>query len=93
MQQHSNLRDYQLHVERVRPCAPPGQEQRQTNGLHDSGESSDGNGIEWALLGEDLSDELATCQHVRKPHSTTSKLTDGAELAKKIKVPMYAAPL
>ena len=37
----------------------PGEEERQADSLEDTCDGADGNGIEWALLSEDLSDELA----------------------------------
>ena len=40
---------------------PPGQEQRQADGLENASEGANGNGVEWALLSEDLCDELITC--------------------------------
>ena len=45
-------------VEWVGAGAPPGEEQGEADGLEDTGKSTDGYGVEWALLSEDLSDEL-----------------------------------
>lgn len=47
-------------LEWVRASAPPGQEQRQTDSLEDTGQSADRNRIERAFLSEDLGDELAS---------------------------------
>lgn len=45
-------------VERRRPCAPVGQEQAEADSLEDAGKSANGNGVERALLGENLGDDL-----------------------------------
>lgn len=45
-------------VEWVRAGSPPGEEKGQTDGLKGAGKGADGHGVEWALLGDDLSDEL-----------------------------------
>jgi hypothetical protein len=45
-------------VEGVGAGSPVGEEERETDGLHTAGESTDGNGVERALLGEDLGDNL-----------------------------------
>lgn len=50
-------------VEWVGAGAPPGQEQRQADGLEDACKSANGNGVKRALLGEDLGDELPRYQH------------------------------
>ena len=52
-----------LLVEWVGAGAPPGQEQGEADGLEDAGKSSDCDGVERALLGGDLSDELLDNQH------------------------------
>jgi len=44
-------------LERVGAGSPPGQEQRQSNGLEDAGKSTNGDGVERAFLSGDLSDE------------------------------------
>lgn len=44
--------------EGVGPGAPPGQKQRQANRLEDLGRSADGNGVDGALLGENLVEVL-----------------------------------
>ena len=38
--------------------SPPGEEKGETDSLKDTGNSSDGNGVDWSLLSEDLSNEL-----------------------------------
>lgn len=40
--------------------APVGQEHAEADGLEDAGKSADGDGVERALLGQYLSDELCT---------------------------------
>lgn len=45
-------------VEWVGAGAPPGHEHGEADGLEDAGEGTDGDGVERALLGEDLGDEL-----------------------------------
>lgn len=45
-------------VERVGAGAPPDEEHGQTDGLEHAGKGADGDGVERALLGEDLGDEL-----------------------------------
>ena len=72
--------------------SPPCQEQGKTNSLEDTGKSTNGNGIKRSLLSEDLSDELQIISKGRYI-TKTGKHTEGAELAKKIKDPKYAAPL
>lgn len=52
------LRDTTHLVEWVGAGSPPGEEERQADGLKGAGKCADSDGIEWALLGEDLSDEL-----------------------------------
>lgn len=41
--------------------SPPSEEQTETYGLEDAGESTNGDGIERALFSEDLRDELVLC--------------------------------
>jgi hypothetical protein len=51
--------------------SPPGKEQRQTDSLKDTGESTNSNGIERSLLSDDLGDELfkqLAHIHIPKPH-------------------------
>ena len=38
--------------------SPPSEEEGKANGLKDASEAADEDGVEWALLGEDLCDEL-----------------------------------
>ena len=45
-------------VEGVGAGAPVREEHAEAHGLEDAGQSTDGNGVEGALLGEDLGDEL-----------------------------------
>ena len=45
-------------LERVGAGAPPGEEHGQTDGLKDASQGADGDGVERALFGEDLGDEL-----------------------------------
>lgn len=45
-------------VEWVLADAPPGEEERKADSLEGACKGADGNGIEWALLGDDLGDEL-----------------------------------
>lgn len=42
----------------VGPGTPVGQEHGQTDGLEDAGKGANGDGVKWALLGEDLGNEL-----------------------------------
>ena len=46
-------------VEWVVAGTPVGQDQAQPDSLEDACQSSDGNGVHWAFLSEDLGDELA----------------------------------
>lgn len=39
--------------------SPPGEEEGETDSLEDAGEAADEDGVEWALLGENLCDELS----------------------------------
>ena len=55
------LRNYKIIrrlVEGVGAGAPVGEEQRQADGLHDAAEGANGDGIERALLSDDLGDDL-----------------------------------
>lgn len=45
-------------VERVLTDTPPGKEEGKADGLKGACEGADGNRIEWALLSDDLGDEL-----------------------------------
>lgn len=45
-------------VEWVGSCAPVGEEQAQANSLEDAGDNTNGNGIQWSLLGDNLCDDL-----------------------------------
>ena len=72
--------------------SPPCQEQGKTNSLEDTGKSTNGNGIKRSLLSEDLCDELQLIS-IRHNRTKVEEHTEGAELAKKIKDPKYAAPL
>jgi len=73
---------------------PVGHEQRQTDSLHDTGKRADGDSVERALLGEDLSDNLQSNQRTtRASRDERVEHTPGAALAMKIKLPRYAAPL
>ncbi len=49
-------------VQEVGAGSPVAKEQAEADGLKDAGESADGNGVEGALFGEDLGDELVTRQ-------------------------------
>merc|ERR1712111_273823 len=49
--------DIKRLVEWVGAGAPPGHEHGEADGLEDAGEGTDGDGVERALLGEDLGDE------------------------------------
>ena len=48
-------------VERVGPCPPVCEEQRETNGLEHSGKSAYGDGVEGTPLSKNLRDELCPC--------------------------------
>ena len=54
------MHNLETALERVGPGAPPGEEDGEADGLEDAGEGADGDGVEWALLGHDLGDELDT---------------------------------
>lgn len=45
-------------VKWVGSCAPVGEEHAEANSLEDTADNSDGNSVEWALLGHDLCDDL-----------------------------------
>ncbi len=44
--------------------SPVGQEQAEADSFKDTCESTNGDGIERTLLGEDLRDELRSCKHI-----------------------------
>lgn len=78
-------------IEWVVASAPVGQNQAKTNSFKDAGQGSNCHSVERALLSEDLGDKLEFSLAVstgeendRKNHR---RLTLGAELAKKIKLP------
>lgn len=48
-------------LEWVGAGSPPGEEEGQADGLEDAGEGANGNSVQRALLGGDLSDELGVC--------------------------------
>lgn len=75
----------------LRAGSPPGEEERKTDSLEDTSNGTNGNGIKRALLSEDLGDELDELAIAPRSHVLVH--TEGAELAKKIKDPRYAAPL
>lgn len=75
-------------VKKRSASAPPRHEHGQTDGLEDAGKGADGNGVERALLSEDLRNELCPSQQMMFFALIVLKLTDGAELAMKIKVPI-----
>ena len=58
--------------EGVGPGAPPGQKQRQANRLEDLGRSADGNGVDGALLGENLVEVLGIVQLATSSNSFVS---------------------
>lgn len=45
-------------VEWVGAGAPVSHEDGETDGLHDAGDKTDGDGVKWALLGSNLGDDL-----------------------------------
>lgn len=45
-------------VKGVGPGAPPGEHHAETDSLGEAGDSADGKGVDGALLGEELADEL-----------------------------------
>lgn len=68
------------------------EEEGQADGLEDTSKCANGDGVQRTLLGGDLSDKLeaisqGTWQEKLRKH------TEGAELARKIREPKYAAPL
>jgi hypothetical protein len=74
MVENPELRNYKVIrylVEGVGAGAPVGEEQRQANGLKNTGKGSNGDGVERALLGEDLRDNLRAMlvgkSHGRRP--------------------------
>lgn len=72
-------------VEGVGAGAPVGEEHGEANGLKDSSKSSDGDGVERALLGDDLGDNLESSQ--RRFPLLIGKLTEGAAEAMKMREP------
>lgn len=57
-----------LHLDVVKEVgagSPVAKEQAEADGLEDAGESANGNGVEGALFGEDLGDELVASQRFR----------------------------
>lgn len=52
-------------VKGVGPCAPVGEEHAETNSFEETADNGDGDGVDWAFLGDDLCDdldvELAAC--------------------------------
>lgn len=82
-------------VKRVVAGTPVGQDQAETDSLENTGKSADGDRIEGALLCEDLRDELerTSALSLAEISIAVDGLTLGAELAMKIKLPRYAAPL
>jgi hypothetical protein len=44
--------------------SPPGEEKGETDSLEDTGNSTDGDGVERSLLSEDLGNELDSDQHL-----------------------------
>jgi hypothetical protein len=60
-------------VEWVRACAPPGHKHCQTDSLEDASKSANSDGVEWALLGDDLGDEL--CNRLGRCASDTARLS------------------
>ena len=73
-------------VKRAGSRAPVGEEQAQPNCLEDASDKTNGNLIQWALLSDDLRDELESLSHSYSVKDF-SKLTPGAVEAKKIKLP------
>lgn len=49
-----------LVAEGISPGSPPGEEQREADGLKDTSNASNGHLVDRALLGDDLGDELST---------------------------------
>ena len=82
-----NIRRIRL-VEGVGAGSPVGEEEGETDGLHDAGDGTDGDGIERALLGDDLGDDLrGMLGNARVITFWLGARTEGAALAKKIKEP------
>ena len=103
-----------LLLEGVGACSPPREEDREADGLEELGDDVQADGLEAALLGKGLGEELerkgwralasTTSSSAREPREATrerggpnddrqEKLTPGALVARKIKLPRYAAPL
>lgn len=58
LQTHSNQADDLL--EWVGAGTPPGEEHAETDSLEHAGNNTNGDSVEWALLGDDGGDELGT---------------------------------
>ena len=90
-------------VERVGAGAPVREEEAEADRLEHASNGANSHSIQRALLGDDLRDELCEAEpHVSVNYSSKgpaavekrkASRTDGAELAMKIRAPMYAAPL
>ena len=80
-------------LERVGACSPPGEKQAKPDSLKDTRKGSYRNSIERTSFGEDLRDKLKTSEKGFLYWDYLKPLTLGAELAMKIKLPRYAAPL
>ena len=88
-------------VEWVGVNSPIGKDQAEANGFENACKGTNCDGVQRTLLGEDLRDKLYADQHLfvyrcrsanEGPQSKAIH-TLGAELAMKIRLPMYAAPL
>jgi len=71
---HSRLSLRTSLREQVWAGTPVSEEEGQTDGLEDAGEGADGDGVERALLGEDLGDDLL--YHNQQNHSPCRKLME-----------------
>lgn len=58
-------------VEWVGAGAPVGEEQAEADGLEDARQGANSNGVEWALLSEDLGDELRVQSVTGLPNNCT----------------------
>lgn len=77
-----------LLVEWAGAGSPVGEEKRQTNSLENAGKCANGDGVERALLGNDLSDELQRESVLSLVNLRENLIrTAGAEEAKKIREP------
>ena len=79
-------------VEWVSVGSPVSKEQAEPNGFKHACHCTDGNSIERALFGENLGNELINVNITSHGYESVRR-TLGAELAKKIRLPKYAAPL